>query len=196
MFDLRSDCDPVILSDDQFIVDFDCGDEDLNDYFNNKALLFKEQMLAQTIFLRHNETGKVVCAFSISPNSLKTSDLPGSRRKKIREFIPREKSLQSYPAFLIGRLGVASELSGQGIGSQLMEFVKEHCIAYFCDFCRFLVIDAYNDSNVLSFYQRNGFSTVFSTEEQERSAYKIDISEPLRTRYLFFDMLQWKMRGE
>jgi GNAT superfamily N-acetyltransferase len=192
---LDTDCKLITLSEDDRITNFDCGDDELNNFFNNEAIHFKEQLLAQTNFFQHKETRKIVCAFSLSPNSLKTSDLPGSRRKKVKEYIPREKSLQSYPAFLIGRLGVASEFSGQGIGSQLIIAIKSYCLTFYPDFCRFLLIDAYNNLSVLNFYLRNNFSPVFSTEEQERDAYKINVTESLQTRYLFFDMIQWKNRS-
>jgi hypothetical protein len=115
---LRIDCGFITLSERCRITNFDCGDDDLNNFFNDETSSYKEQLLAQTNFFQHKETGKIVCAFSLSPNALKTSDLPDSRRKKVQEYIPREKSLQSYLAFLIGRLGVASEFKGQGIGSQ------------------------------------------------------------------------------
>ncbi|MDR3180687.1 MAG: N-acetyltransferase [Prevotellaceae bacterium] len=192
MFDLEAQCELITLSAEQPIVDFDCGDADLNDFFNHEALHYKKQLLAQTNFFQYNKTGKVVCAFSLSPNSLKTADLPGSRRKKVKEYIPREKSLQSYPAFLIGRLGVSLAFKGLGIGSQLMNYIKSYCLAAYPDFCRFLLIDAYNNVSILKFYQKNNFSLIFSTEEQERNAYKTSAGEPLRTRYLFFDMIHWK----
>ncbi|MDR0542826.1 MAG: N-acetyltransferase [Dysgonamonadaceae bacterium] len=192
MFDLQAQCTFEVLSDNQLITGFNCGDEELNYFFNFEALHFKHQLLAQTCFFRHNESGEVVCAFSISPNALKTTDLPGSRRKKVREYIPREKSLQSYPAFLVGRLGVAFEYNGKGIGTQLIGFIKAYCYENFPDFCRFLLIDAYNDNSILNFYQKNNFSFVFSTEEQERIAYRIDTTKPLETRYLFYDMIHWK----
>jgi hypothetical protein len=114
MVNLRTECKRITLSAGELIANFDCGDDDLNEFFNHKAFYFKEQLLAQTNFFRHNETGKIVCAFSLSPNSLKTTDLPGSRRKKVKEYVPREKSLQSYPAFLVGRLGVDLGFSRQG----------------------------------------------------------------------------------
>jgi hypothetical protein len=93
MVDLEKHCKAIILSGEQLITDFDCGDADLNCFFNNNALHYKNQFLAQTVFLRHNETGKVICAFPLFPNTLKAADLPGSRRKKVKEYIPREKSL-------------------------------------------------------------------------------------------------------
>jgi GNAT superfamily N-acetyltransferase len=172
MFRLRKECELITLSAEQLIVDFDCGDADLNEFFNHEALLYKEQLLAQTNFFRHNETGKVVCAFSISPNSLKTFDLPGSRRKKVREYIPREKSLQSYPAFLIGRLGVSSDFKRMGIGLQLMRYIKIHCLAAYPDFCRFLLIDAYNSPSVMNFYLRNNFSPVFSITQSSTERHR------------------------
>ncbi|MDR0692517.1 MAG: N-acetyltransferase [Prevotellaceae bacterium] len=192
MFNLDAQCEFIILSTEEPIVDFDCGDANLNKFFNHEALHYKAQLLAQTCFFRHYETGKVVCAFSLSPNSLKTSDLPGSRRKKVKEYIPREKSLQSYPAFLVGRFGVSVDFKNRGIGMQLMRYVKSYCLSTFPDFCRFLLIDAYNTPSILKFYQKNNFVPVFSTEEQERSAYKTADDELLQTRYLFFDMINWK----
>jgi len=194
-FNLVEDCKLFTVSEEHLITNFNCGDEELNDFFNNKSFLFKEQLLAMTCFFRHNETGKIVCAFSLSPNALKSSDLPNSRRKKVSEYIPREKTLQSYPAFLIGRLGVSTEFGRQGIGTQLMDFVKTYCRANYPDFCRFLIIDAYNEPSILSFYQKNNFSTVFSTEEQEKEAYKIKPEEVLQTRYLFYDMIHWRNRS-
>jgi GNAT superfamily N-acetyltransferase len=195
MFNLEEQCEIITLSTEHPIVNFDCGNAKLNEFFNYEALFYKDQLLAQTNFFRHNETGKVVCAFSLSPNSLKTSDLPGSRRKKIKEYIPREKSLQSYPAFLVGRLGVSLDFKRMGIGLQLMRSIKSHCLTTYPDFCRFLLIDAYNNPSVMNFYLRNNFSPVFSTEEQERNAYKISADEPLQTRYLFFDMIHWKEKS-
>ena len=112
VINLARDCEKLILSEEQLISDFDCGNADLNDFFNHDAIEYKRQMLSRTCFFRHKSNGKVVCAFSFSASSVKTADLPGSRRKKVKENIPREKSLKSYPAILIGRLGVATEFSG------------------------------------------------------------------------------------
>jgi GNAT superfamily N-acetyltransferase len=92
----------------------------------------------------------------------------------------------------VGRLGVSQDFNGQGVGSQLIHLIKGFCIDSYPDFCRFLVIDAYNSPSVLGFYLKNGFSTVFSTEEQERQAYKIKPDEALQTRYLFYDMIRWR----
>jgi len=60
--------------------------------------------------------------------------------------------LSSYPATLIGRLGVNQIYLGKGIGTELMEFIKlwllenENRTA-----CRFLTVDAYNKNT------HNGF---------------------------------------
>jgi ribosomal protein S18 acetylase RimI-like enzyme len=130
--------------------------------------------------------------FSLSPDSIKAMWLPGSRRKKLKEFIPHEKSLSSYPAFLIGRLGVSTEFGKQGIGSQLLDAVKRFCVVSYPGFWRFLLVEAYNEPAVLNFYRKNDFNFVFSTEEQERDYYKrANISEPLRTRVMFYDMIHW-----
>ena len=192
MFDLERDCEIFVLSEERSISGFDCGNADLNEFFNHDALLYRRQMLSETLFFLHKISGTVACAFSFSASGIKTADLPGSRRKKVKEYVPREKSLKSYPGILIGRLGVASEFSGQGAGSKLINFIKDFCLANFPGFVRFLLVDAYNEPAVLSFYQKNDFTTVFSTEAQEKETYGQTTSEALQTRYMFFDMIQWR----
>jgi GNAT superfamily N-acetyltransferase len=82
------------------------------------------------------------------------------------------------------------EFEGQGIGSQLIQFVKDYSLAAFPNISRFLVVDAYNVPAVLKFYQKNEFTFVFSTEEQEREYLKRSPEEAiiLRTRLMFYDM--------
>jgi len=194
---LENDCDFCGLTPEKPIVNFDCGDSDLNDFFNRDALLFQQQRLGHTFYYSLKENSKIVCAFSLSADSLKTVLMPGSRIKKIKELIPREKALQSYPAMLIGRLGVSLEFSGKGIGSQLLETIKIYCDMHFPYLVRFLVVDAYNKDEVLKYYQKNDFGFVFSTEQQEieNLRKKVADNQTLHTRQMFFDMERWKNSG-
>ena len=52
MIDLLADCETIALSSKQLITGFDCGDSDLNDFFNNDAILYQNQLLGQTYFFR------------------------------------------------------------------------------------------------------------------------------------------------
>ena len=40
------------------------------------------------------------------------------------------------------------------------------------------------------YYQRNGFSFMFSTEEQEKEYRNITAGGPLKTRLMYFDLMQ------
>ena len=75
MIDLEKGCEMIILSEENIISNFDCGNADLNDFFNRDALEYKHQMLSRTYFFRHKISGKAVCAFSFSASSIKTADL-------------------------------------------------------------------------------------------------------------------------
>ena len=189
---IANDCHFLDLSSDNLIVDFNCGDKDLNDFFNIDALNYQNQWLGRTHFFRDKKTEKIVCAFSLAADSVKTVLLPNSRRKKVKELIPHEKNLQSYPAFLIGRLGVDKSFERQGIGSQLIKMIQLYCKNQYPYFGRFIVVDAYNSPEVLNFYQRNDFTFVFSTEQQEKENLKKSVTdtETLRTRQMFFDLMR------
>jgi len=191
---LEIDCEAFELSVDNLIADFDCGDKDLNDFFNRDAIFYQNERLGKTFFYRHKHSGKVVCAFSLSADSVKTFLLTNNRRKKVKELLPQEKSLQSYPAMLIGRLGVSNVFGRQTIGTQLMEIVKEFCFNKFEHYVRFLTVDAYNKPEILYFYEKNNFKFLFLTEEDERKNLKksFNSDEPLNSRQMFFDLKRYE----
>ena len=86
---------------------FDCGNEDLNDFFANDAINYSSELLGKSYcFTLDEDPSEIICAFTISNNSIKTTKLPNARKKKIIKDIPRPKQMKSYPAVLIGRLGV------------------------------------------------------------------------------------------
>lgn len=56
--------------------------------------------------------------------------------------------------------------------------------------CRFLLVNSYNKERNLSFYKRNGFYYLFSTEEQEREFRSIKPERPLNSRLMYFDLIE------
>ena len=179
--------------------EFDCDHADLNDFFKNDVLDYSEQLLGKTYcFTLDEDPSIIICAFTISNDSIKTTHLPNSRKKKLIKEIPRQKQMRSYPAVLIGRLGVnkdfrAIEGEEERISKQLMDFIK----SWFIDGanktgCRFIVVDSYNEFGPLRYYSTNGFTELFSTEEQEKEFTGLNPEDDLKTRLMFFDLILLK----
>jgi hypothetical protein len=181
-------------------VSFNCSNEDLNDFFFNDSLKYAKALLGKTYCFVENTSNQnekqIVSFFTIANKNLKTHNLHKKKKKKVETHISREKILRSYPAILIGRLGVnihckaKRQTNTPSIGDQTLNFIKE----WFLDAnnktgCRFILVDAYNDTDVCKFYERNEFSFVFSTEIQEKEHFEITDSRPLKTRLMFYDLI-------
>jgi GNAT superfamily N-acetyltransferase len=170
---------------------FDCEHPDLNDFFASDCINYSNELLGKTYcFTLDEEPTTIVCAFTIANDSIKTNLLPKPRKNKINRQIPNEKRLNSYPAVLIGRLGVNKDFKRKGIGKGLMDFIK----SWFIDEtnktgCRFLVVDSYNEDTPLKYYSSNGFQYLFETEEDEKKYTGVTTSESLRTRLMQFDLI-------
>lgn len=168
---------------------FSCGDCDLDDFFKNDALLYTKALLGKIYcYVLKEDPSVIVCAFTLSNDSIRVDALPNSRKKKVNSNLPREKQMRRYPAVLIGRLGVNVEFSGKGIGTELMDILK----LWFTEpdnktGCRFLAVDSYNCHATLNYYAKNGFKFMFSSEEQE--AENACLEYPLKTRYMYFDLI-------
>ena len=171
---------------------FDCGHSDLNDFFINDSQNYSGQLLGKSYcFILDENPKEIVCAFTVSNDSIKMNPLPNNRRKKVNKEIPRDKQFKSYPAVLIGRLGVSSKFKRNGIGSELMDFIK----FWFIDSenktgCRFVVVDSYNEEIPLSYYQRNAFQFLLSSEEQEKEYMGLTENHELKTRLMYFDLIE------
>ncbi|MGG7034475.1 MAG: N-acetyltransferase [Flavobacterium sp.] len=175
---------------------FDCDNYDLNDFFRNDALNYYAELLGKTYCFTLDENPEIiVCAFTISNDSIKTFLLPNARKKKVIKDIPRQKQMKSYPAVLIGRLGVNKNyrfIEGESdrTAKQLMDFIK----SWFIDGanktgCRFIVVDSYNEIGPLKYYSDNEFIPLFSTETQEKEYTGIDSDAKLETRLMYYDLI-------
>ena len=169
---------------------FSCGDKDLDDFFLYDALKYERQLLGKSYCFRlRSDNSVVVCFFTLSNSSVEARNLPNSRKKKLTENIPHEKSLSSYPATLIGRLGVNEDFNGRGIGSELIEFIGKWMIdPVYKTACRYLTVDAYN-TGILKFYEANGFKTLFSSDAQEKEHIGLPQEKELKTRLMYFDLM-------
>jgi len=171
---------------------FDCGHPDLNDFFSNDCIAYSKELLGKSYCFRlGNDPSIITCAFSVSNDSIKVNSLPNSRKKKLVKSIPRPKQFRSYPAVLIGRLGVNQNFKSVGIGRELMDFIK----SWFIDpnnktGCRFIVVDAYNETIPIKYYRNNDFEFLFSTEEQEKEYMGLLEVDTLKTRLMYFDLIE------
>ena len=166
------------------LTNFDCGHDDINEFLKDDALNYQNQKIANTyVFL--DLYGNVKCFFSISNDCL--NDLGDTRgftnkiwNKFHRNRIPNEKRIRQYPAVKIGRLGVDESLHRNGIGSELMDFIKGWVFLEHKPACRLLLLDAYNKERQTNYYIRNGFSFLLEKDETEK------------TRIMYFDLLTIK----
>lgn len=188
---LLEHCTLYEMKESTDVDEFVCGDQDIDEFFSHDCFGYAKQLLGKTYCYKSDENPrKIVCAFTLANASIRVDDLPNARKKKIETGIPHAKSLKDYPAVLVGRLGVSCEFRSKHIGSEVLDFVKY----WFVEpnnktGCRFVIVDAYNNPATLAFYGRNGFKTVFSTDEQEKEYRHLEQGVHLNTRLMYFDLL-------
>lgn len=169
---------------------FSCGYDDLDEYFLKDSPLYADQMYGKTYcFVLKDDPQTIVCAFSLSNETIRVDMLPNTRKKQFLKEIPKEKRMRRYPAVLIGRLGVDLRFANKGVGSELMQIIK----FWFVEpdnkaAVRYLAVDALNNPKTLNYYEKNGFIYLFKDEEQEAISSKMKL--PLRTRYMYFDLIE------
>lgn len=137
------------LSKENIPSDFDCGDDDLNDFIKNDALNHQHANVAMTTVIRY---GKEVAGFySLAMDCI---SLDSSEKRKIKEDygIPYTE----FPALKICRLGVCKRFQGRGIGRAMVYDVIGLALELQDSIgLRFISVDAYKASQ--GFYERIGF---------------------------------------
>ncbi|WP_158619517.1 GNAT family N-acetyltransferase [Aeromonas salmonicida] len=143
------------LNDKTQTVDFDCGDNNLNDYIKGRAL--KEQAVGACVVHCVVDANNKLYGFITLTNSVVERKGSGSKLKK--------HPYPTIPSVLIGRLAVdkVTRKEKWRLGSKLIahatliaqEMAKSVGV-------RALTVDAVRD--VVSFYQKLGFHTIKDVE--------------------------------
>ncbi|MCU7921542.1 MAG: GNAT family N-acetyltransferase [Candidatus Thiodiazotropha sp. (ex Dulcina madagascariensis)] len=158
---------------------FDCNDEDLNDFFLTDSCTSGSELLSVT-YLAVNTKNEALAFFSVSNDSIKKENLSGSRFRRVTKKIPHEKRYSSMPAVKIGRLGTNVLLQRHGVGTELLDFIKYWFTHGNKTGCRFIIVDAYNQTNVINFYKSNDFEFLLTDDNKDS------------TRLMYFDLIKFK----
>jgi len=164
----------VRLSADTLVDGFDCGDEDLNNFLIEDAKGFLNKRIANSFILE--DEGTIVAYFCLLNDKISKQEVTNSQWRKIKDRFPDGKRFSSYPAIKIGRFAVCKDFASQGLGSVIMDAIKQSVNekSQYSAF-RFLTVDAY--ISAIPFYLKNGFIEMLSEQENDT------------TRTMYFDML-------
>jgi GNAT superfamily N-acetyltransferase len=203
---LLSNCNLSLLTQEVIASchSFTCGtDDDMDEFFRLDALDYTHFLMGKSYCFRlKDDMQTIVACFTVSNDSIRIYDLPSSRRNAMWNLTNREKMLTRYPGVLIGRLAVAEGFGCKGIGSDILRFIKK----WFTEednktACRFAIVDAKNEPEVLHFYEKNDFKPLFPREidediytkppkdDTERTE-RLQHPRKLRTRLMFCDLLE------
>ncbi|PKN86610.1 MAG: GNAT family N-acetyltransferase [Deltaproteobacteria bacterium HGW-Deltaproteobacteria-1] len=157
---------------------FNCGKADLNDFFQNDVYLQKQELLNETYELTEATIGK---DFPVALISLCNDAI---RKEKLFPYLPfkgTKKDYPVYPAVKIARFGVKNDFRRKNIGTLAINIIKTLFLTNNRTGCRFVTVDAYNESDVLNFYNKNGFQ-FFSERDKNKD-----------TRAMFYDLKRIKL---
>lgn len=74
---------PLVPGETDFS-NFDCGRDDINDFFLNDASDYQEELFGKTyVFVPEDTPTNIVAAFTVANASIFTKRLPNARKKKI-----------------------------------------------------------------------------------------------------------------
>lgn len=160
------------LNPDETIPDFDCGDDDLNEFFAVDAANWQKELLTVTYYLLLDN--KVALYFSLANDKITADIFPKSFWRKVKSQFPHRKHRNDYPAVKIGRFAVSTDYhcKPEHWGSKAMDFIKNWMVTENKTGCCFLTIDAY--PSAVPFYQKNGFKFLGASEENLYNKYLKD----------------------
>jgi len=154
---------------------FDCGDDDLNEYFREDVIKYHSELLSQAYIIQRVTVGD---DFPVALIDL-CNDAVRHEKFKIEHPIDKttvDDKTRVFPAVKITRFGVQKEFQGNNIGSHIVNMVRDMFLIDNRTGCRLVTVDAYNNPRALNFYQSNGFD-FFTGKDKEQS-----------TRSMFFDL--------
>lgn len=136
------------LSDAHDRASFTCGEEALDRYLRTQVTLDIRRRVSSCFVAVEQARGKVAAFYTLAAAGIPTPELPAEITKKL----PRYPSI---PAACVGRLAVAIQFQGQGLGAALLADALQRVMvsppAVYA-----LLVDA-KDERAVAFYRHHGF---------------------------------------
>lgn len=154
--------------DHKNVSSFDCGDKDINSYLHRVAWKNQEKHLygVTTIAALSQSPPTIVGYYTLANSNIPLSVLaPESNHPGAGRLL----KYRDVPALLVGRLGVAQSVAGQGVGTKLMAHAVQqalHC-ARNVSGCRCLIVEAYPAKK--DWYARFGFIPVLGSAQDSKT---------------------------
>lgn len=179
---------------------FSCNNQDLDDFFANDSVTYSKRLLgiSYLLCLRSNPN-VVVAAFTLSNDSIRMTNKLNEEAKQ--SFLVstdlQGKCLRRFPAVLIGRLATNKQFAGKGVGTAVMDLIKNWFRYENKTGCRFIIVDALNNESTMHYYLKNGFKYLVQDERLEAKYMGIGVGRlPLNTRLMYFDLLDMESLEE
>lgn len=155
----------VRLTQDYEFKSFDCGNQDLNDFLLSDSKAYLKKLLSVTYILETD--ADIVAYFSVSNDKISVPDSDKATWRKIKALFPHSKHRSDYPAVKIGRLAVNCKYRNNGIGSDILNFIKELFISGNRTGCSFVTVDALREA--IPFYLKNDFRYLDNATSESNS---------------------------
>ena len=144
----------------QSLSDFDCGNQDLNEFLMNDAKEYQKRLIAVTYLVKYHD--EIAAYFSLSNDKLSIKDSDKSSWRKVKKLFPHSKHRGDYPAVKVGRLAVGVRYQGYDIGTRVLDLLKYSFIERNRTGCAFITVDALKLST--EFYSKNKFKRLGSSQ--------------------------------
>lgn len=176
------------LSENHDLSDFDCGDEDLNDFLMNDAQNLQNSNLNVTKLVMCDE--KIVGFVSLLTDALILKKINDENLKvKIKGELRVKSKNTNVPAVKIGRFALDKKFSGKGLGSHILrnilynlKYIAKNNIRF-----KFIVVEGY--AKAFNFYVlKNGFENLKKDDEKIKNIDFISKRNPTKRYYLYLDL--------
>jgi GNAT superfamily N-acetyltransferase len=140
----------VRLTKEHEIKPFDCGNEDLNDFFLKEAKVYVEYLHFTTFLFENSE--KTVAYYCLAndvlildPHLDKEFESELNDSIKNGDFSSIMNDMSKFPAVKIGRLAVDKEFQRKGYGTSILEALVASFLHGNKTGCQFITVDALNN---------------------------------------------------
>ena len=180
------------LTEEHDLSEFDCGDDDLNDFLKNDALKQQKSRLNVTKLIIYDR--EIIGYVSLLTDTLVLKNIQDEKiQLNIKNQLEIKSKNKNISGVKIGRLALDKKYSGEGLGSHILrniltnlKIISEKEIGF-----RFIIVEGY--AKAFNFYVvKNGFEYLKKDYKNIKNIDFISKRDPTKRFYLYFDLKKFK----